>query len=97
MTGSAHSHRASRLRLSPHRGCIGAEEPRERRMLAQGCESVDHLGGLRRSVDVGVEDVLPGASRSWARLELRQAQMALRERAEAAIQRAGDVADSEDE
>src|SRR6266508_5236201 len=66
-------------------------------MLAQRRERLDHLRQVRGCLDIGVEDVLPRPARSRPGLELRQVQVALGERTEAAVQRAGDVADSEDE
>jgi hypothetical protein len=66
-------------------------------VLAQRFQCVDHLCHLRRRLDVDVEDVLPGTTGSRPGLELRQVEVPLCERAEAAIERAGDVADAEDE
>src|SRR5213593_2424235 len=83
--------------LSLQCGRVRAEQSRERRVLAQRRERVDHLRYVCRRVDIGVEDVLPWTSGPRARLELRQVQVALGERAEAAVQRACDVAHSEDE
>src|SRR5207245_10245591 len=74
-----------------------AEQPCERGVLAQRRERLHHLGSLRRRIDVGVEDVLPRTPRTRTRLEFRQVQMTLGERAEAAVERTRDVADSEDE
>src|SRR5712691_4168522 len=78
-------------------GGIRTEKPRERCVVAQCRERLDHLRPLRRGVDVDVEDVFPGTPGPRPRLELRQAQVPLGERAETAVERAGNVADAEDE
>jgi hypothetical protein len=64
---------------------------------AERFERVHHRRLLRRRLDVRVEDVLPRASRTGPRLELREVEVALGERSETAIERARHVPDAEDE
>ena len=76
-------------------GGVGAQDPGEGGVLADLAEGLDHRRDVGRRLDVDVEDVLPAAAGPGAGLQLVEVEVPLGERSDAAIERAGDVADPE--
>ena len=66
-------------------------------MLAERRKRLDHVGPLGRRLDVRVEHVFPRSAGTRSGLELRHVHLTLGECAQAAVERAGDVPDPEDQ